>query len=72
MLCFLKMFRNLLISTNGLRVVQLRREDGLVMHSWEFVKNNNKRTFILPVQLANNGITIIAEDSNGHILKHSL
>jgi len=40
------------------------------MHSWEFVKNNNKRTFILPVQLAYNGITIIAEDSYGNILKH--
>ncbi|XP_022181698.1 putative zinc metalloproteinase C607.06c isoform X1 [Myzus persicae] len=64
--------RNLLTSRNGLRVVQLRREDGLVMHSWEFVKNNNKRTFILPVQLANNGITIIAEDSYGNILKHLL
>lgn len=62
--------RNLLTSRNGLRVVQLRREDGLVMHSWEFVKNNNKRTFILPVQLAYNGITIIAEDSYGNILKH--
>lgn len=59
-------------STNGLRVVQLRKEDGFVMHSWEFVKNNNKRTFILPVQLINNGTTIIAEDSNGNILKHSL
>lgn len=42
------------------------------MHSWEFVKNSNKRTFILPVQLANNGITLIAEDSNGNILKHLL
>jgi len=61
-----------LTSTNGLRVVQLRKEDGLVMHSWEFIKNNNKRTFILPVQLANKGMTIIAEDSNGNILKHLL
>jgi len=66
------MYRNVLTSTNGLRVVQLRKEDGLVMHSWEFVKNNNKRTFILPVQLVNNGMTIVAEDSNGNILKHLL
>lgn len=41
------------------------------MHSWEFIKNN-KRTFILPVQLTNNGITIFAEDSSGDILKQLL
>ncbi|XP_050436594.1 uncharacterized protein LOC126843246 [Adelges cooleyi] len=64
--------RNLLTSTKGLKVVQLRRDDGFVTHSWEFLRNNNKQTFILPVQLATIGTTIVAEDSNGNILKHSI
>ncbi|XP_050523015.1 uncharacterized protein LOC126895320 [Daktulosphaira vitifoliae] len=63
--------RNLITSDIGLKVVQLRHDDGSVIHSWEFFKPN-KRIFILPIQHINIGLTIFAIDLNGNMLKQLL
>jgi hypothetical protein len=64
-------FRNVVSSPAGVRVVEIRDENGLVLSSWQFLKSDGVQEFELPSDaLLERSLNLIAEDSIGNILKH--
>lgn len=67
-------FRNTITSSSGIRVVELRNDDGLVLASWEFLNTYLLKQFTLPLENVNTKYVkmVVAEDSLGNILKEPL
>nr|XP_018918228.1 PREDICTED: putative zinc metalloproteinase YIL108W [Bemisia tabaci] len=65
--------RNAVISNRGIKVIELRKENGDVLHSWQFPENlAKKKLFLVPVQHLNVAETIVVEDAFGNLLKQRL
>lgn len=64
--------RHIVTSSAGIRVVELRGDQGLILNSWQFVGNKLREQFVVPVQHLNNAHILIAEDSDGYIIKHKI
>lgn len=60
------------MSSAGIRVVELRGENGLVLHSWQFTSTKIKHQLVIPLQLASRAELIVIEDSYGNIFKQEL
>lgn len=68
----IQLFRNVVSSPAGVRVVEIRDESGLVLSSWQFLESEGVAEFTLPpdaVSGAEQPLSLIAEDSVGNILR---
>lgn len=63
--------RQTITSVAGLRVVELRREDGLVLSSWQFLSTWVPKQFVVPTIIDDlqETRTVVAQDSLGNIIK---
>lgn len=50
--------------------MELRDDQGLILNSWQFVGDKLREQFVVPVHHLNNAYYLIAEDSDGYIIKH--
>lgn len=64
--------RHIVTSNVGIRVVELRGDQGLILNSWKFVGDKLREQFVVPVHHLNNAFILIAEDSDGYIIKHKI
>lgn len=65
--------QNVVSSSVGIRVVEVRDESELVLSSWQFLESDGVEEFALPPDvLLERSFILIAEDSAGNILRYSL
>ncbi|XP_039292784.1 putative uncharacterized protein DDB_G0282133 [Nilaparvata lugens] len=65
--------RGLVTSSVGLRVVELRGVDSLVLHSWQFGQTRRPKTqLVVPKQISARALLIVIEDDHGNIIKQDL
>ncbi|RZF31884.1 hypothetical protein LSTR_LSTR015456 [Laodelphax striatellus] len=66
--------RGLVTSSAGLRVVELRGAESLVLHSWQFPAGaaRPRTQLLVPKQMSTRAHLIVAEDNNGNIIKQDL
>ncbi|XP_075220678.1 uncharacterized protein LOC142324013 isoform X2 [Lycorma delicatula] len=62
--------RGVVMSSAGIRVVELRGENGLILHSWQFTTSRIKHQLVVPMQVAGRAELIVIEDSYGLLKKN--
>ncbi|XP_046680773.1 putative zinc metalloproteinase C607.06c [Homalodisca vitripennis] len=61
--------RLLLTGSAGVRVVEVRGPGGSVLGAWQFPGTRRRHQFLVPAQVLSGAQLIVAEDSNGNIIK---
>ncbi|XP_047098968.1 putative zinc metalloproteinase C607.06c [Schistocerca piceifrons] len=65
--------RNVIESSVGIRVVEIRDGSGQILCDWQFLEEKKVTEFALPSEVYSEaGQLLVAEDSAGNILKHPL
>jgi hypothetical protein len=65
-------FRNVVSSSAGVRVVEVRDKRELVLSSWQFLESDGVQEFTLPPDvMLERSLILIAEDSAGNILRYN-